>query len=349
MARDLLTAPRRALRGADPRWRRFAALVALLLGALALWLYLDPTPGADGSAPATIVVRQGEGWTEVAERLRERGIVRRPLTFKAIVLLSGVRAGLMPGRYEIARGTSSRDIIAALTDPGTAGDLVIPPGWRLEQVGEALASRRLSDRGEWEDALNSPPDSTVLETRPPGASLEGYIYPGTYRFTQRDAARELVGEAVSRLEADVTPEITAGLEARGLSLHEGLTLASIIERETRLPEERPVVASVYLNRLRRGMRLQADPTTQYAVGEPGDWWKAGLTREDLRSTSPYNTYAHEGLPPGPICSPGLPALRAAAQPAETEYLYFVARGDGGHAFAETYEEHLRNVRRYLGR
>lgn len=350
MARDLYT----GLEGTRPprekgHWGRFAVLIALLLFGLAAWFYLDPTPEADGSPRRPVVVREGEGWREAAARLHEQGIVRQPLTFQAIVLLSGERSNLRPGRYRLARGTSSRDLIAILTDPSSAATLVVPEGWRLEQMGEALAEHGAATPEQWRAALASPPASPLLRARPDGAGLEGYIYPGSYSLTADDPAAQLVREGVRNLEERLTPEIRTGFARQGLSVHEGLTVASIVEREARVARERPVIASVYLNRLDQGMRLQADPTTQYAVGEPGNWWKGGLTAGDLRDPSPYNTYVHAGLPPGPICSPGIAAIRAVAEPADTAFLYFVARGDGGHAFAETYEEHRENVRRYLGR
>lgn len=349
MARELFTDRRTQARRSDAHWPRFAVLVVMLLGAIGAWFYLNPTPRANGRPPATVVVREGEGWTEVTDRMHQAGIVRRPLTFKALVLLSGERARLMPGRYQLDVGTSSRDLISALTDPSSASTIVVPEGWREEQVGEALVQEGLATEVEWRAAVANPPQVRVLANRPQESGLTGYLYPGTYRFTEQDVAQQMVREATLALQERLSAEIRAGLQKQGLSLHEGLTLASIVEREAQVPRERPVIASVYLNRLREGMRLQADPTTQYAVGTPGEWWKKSLTRSDLQSRSPYNTYVHEGLPPGPICSPGIASIEAVAFPEETSYLYFVARGDGGHAFSRTYEEHERNVQRYLGR
>lgn len=351
MARDLYTPPREqpAREHARAPWIRLAVLAALLLAAVGAWLYLNPTPGADGSPPATVIVREGDGWNEATERLREQGLVRRPLTFKAIVLLSGARGQLMPGRSRLTKGTSSRDLIAALTDPDNPLNLVVPEGWRLGQIREAMLAKKLTTQEQWSAALESPPDSPVLSSRPPGVSLEGYVYPGSYSFTAANPAEDLVREGVASLEERLTPRIRAGLREQGLSVHEGLTLASMVEREAQEPRERPIIASVFLNRLQRGMRLQSDPTTQYAVGEPGNWWKPHLTSADLRDPSPYNTYVHEGLPPGPICSPGIASIEAIARPASTRYLYFVARGDGTHEFARTYAEHERNVQRYLRR
>ncbi|MDQ3854761.1 MAG: endolytic transglycosylase MltG [Chloroflexota bacterium] len=338
---------------ADPRprpaanWRAFWLLVGALVAAIGLWLYLDPTPGADGSPASTIVIREGDGWTEATARLASAGIVRRPLVFKGIVLLSGARSSLLPGRYSLRRGMSARDLIAALSDPTNQANVVVPEGWRLEQIGERLVAQGLATSGEWRQAVAHPPKLGLLNAIPPGRGLEGYLYPDTYRFTEANAAQQMVQEATKNLDERLTPAIRDGMRAEGLTVHEGLTLASIVEREAQVPSERPLIASVFLNRLRTGMPLQADPTVQYAVGKSGNWWKQRLTASDLRTPSPYNTYEHKGLPPGPIACPGIAAIRAVASPARTRYLYFVARGDGTHAFAVTLEEHNENVRRYL--
>ena len=334
---------------AATNWRALWLLLAALGAVAALWWYLDPTPSGEGSAAAVIIVREGEGWTEATQRLRDAGVVRRPVVFKGFVLLSGARAGLLPGRYSIKPGTSTRDVIAALTDPDNQATITVPEGWRIEQTGERLMAHGLATADQWRAAVRSRPDSPLLTTLPEGATLEGYVYPGSYHLTDLNAAAQLVEQAILNLEDHVSPQIRAGVEAQGLTFHEGLTLASIVEREAQLPAERPVIASVFLNRLKLGMPLQTDPTAQYAVGVPGEWWTTNLTRTDLRTDSPYNSYRYKGLPPGPIAGPGVAAIQAVAQPADTEYLYFVARGDGGHAFAKTLEEHNLNVRRYLGR
>jgi len=350
MARDLYTTstPRGRTRS-EAHWGRFVVLAALVAAVAAGWLYLDPTPSGIAKVPVTVVVRQGSGWEEATAVLHDQGLVRRPLTFKAIVLLSGARGSLLPGSYTLHKGTSSRDLIATLTDPEAGAALVIPEGWRLEQIGEALVEKKLSTQEEWNAAIDSPPASPILRSKPPSVDMEGYIYPGSYAFAEENAGEELVRAGLRNLEQNLTPAVTSGLSGQGLTVHEGLTVASVVEREAQVPEERAVIASVYLNRLKAGMRLQADPTTQYAVGVSGAWWKRGLSKTDLRDPSPYNTYAHERLPPGPICSPGIASIQAVAQPARTEYLYFVARGDGSHAFATTYAEHEANIRRYQGR
>ncbi len=351
MSRNLYRQPARTRQRSTGNWPVFWAVMAVLAAAPFLYLYFDPTPPSDTSA-ATVVVREGDGWNEATEQLEQKGLVRRPLSFKAIVLLSGARARLMPGRYSLRPGTSSRDIIAALTGSEAQSSITIPEGYRLEQIGEKLVEQGLATRQEWESALRTPPESPLLAARPDSAGLEGYIYPDNYRFTEANAAEQLVREGVRNLEERLTPDLRAGIRSQGLTLHEGLTLASIVEREAQAPQERPIIASVFLNRLATDetqRRLQADPTVQYGVGTPGEWWKRRLSRTDLRVASPYNTYVNPGLPPSPIANPGIAAIKAVASPARTQYLYFVAKGDGSHAFAATLEEHNRNVQDYVDR
>jgi UPF0755 protein len=174
----------------------------------------------------------------------------------------------------------------------------------------------------------------------PTPTLEGYLYPATYTFQEGTTARAAVAEMVSRFERAWRPEWTQGLQALALSRHAAVTLASIVEREAVKPEERPVIAAVYYNRLKKGMRLEADPTVQYALGRHTD----RVLYRDLDVESPYNTYRRAGLPPGPIGSPGGPSLAAAASPARVPYLFFVAHPDGHHEFRTTFAEHLVAVR-----
>jgi UPF0755 protein len=194
---------------------------------------------------------------------------------------------------------------------------------------------------------------SLTDPPPAGASLEGYLFPETYEVAKGANVRTLIEMMTHQFDKAVTPKLRGQFTDRHLTVHQAVTLASIVEREAAIPAEQPIIASVYLNRLQRNMPLQADPTVQFAVAasNPGEaatigFWKADLTRDDLKLPSPYNTYAQRGLPPGPICSPGLSALEAVGTPADTEYLYFVAKGDGSHVFAKTDAEHAANVERY---
>jgi UPF0755 protein len=226
---------------------------------------------------------------------------------------------------------------------------------RLEQIAELLEGRDIVSAGDFLAAANavasngSQIDPDLLSSRPTWTTLEGYVFPATYSFHRNVQPMDALVTMLEAMADNLTPALREEARAQGLSVHDVLTLASIVEREAVLPEERPLIASVYRNRLEIGMPLQADPTVQYAIAaRPGSivefgYWKLGLTLQDLQFQSAYNTYTEPGLPPGPIASPGLDSIIAVIRPAETEYLFFVARNDGSHAFATTFEEHQANV------
>lgn len=205
-------------------------------------------------------------------------------------------------------------------------------------LAKLMSEQELGSEGEW---LEVTADSALIDDIAPEAtSLEGYLFPDTYRFSPGTAPKVVVEEMVKNFRKHFGEELA--YIRTGLSVHETVTLASIVETEARLDAERPLIASVYRNRMTKRMLLQADPTVIYAMKLAGTW-NGNIRRDDLRMSSPYNTYARAGLPPGPIASPGLASLRAAANPAESEMLYFVAKNDGSHVFAKSLDEHNRNV------
>jgi UPF0755 protein len=231
--------------------------------------------------------------------------------------------------------------------------VTVVEGLRSDEIGRRLEQLDLASSDEFLTLVRHP-DSSLLPSslQVVGETLEGYLFPSTYEWDRKAGLVALVRAMLREFDARVDARLRAKLAQRGLTLHEGLVLASIVERETARADERPVVASVYENRLKSDMPLQADPTVQYAVAslDPDAGLRLGLWRPlsaaDLETDSPFNTYRHSGLPPAPICNPGLDSIEAVAEPAETSYLYFVARGDGSHAFARTQEEHAENVRKY---
>jgi UPF0755 protein len=230
--------------------------------------------------------------------------------------------------------------------------VTFPEGLRVEEIGELMEAAGVVSSAEFRRALSEAYDLPFLADLPASAGLEGYLFPATYGFSRVVTAQEAVRQMLAAFDDRISPELRQDAEAQGLSLHELITLASIVEREAVVSEERPVIAAVFLNRLGLGMRLEADPTVQYAIAAEASsvqefgWWKGGLTESDLQVASPYNTYVNVGLPPGPIANPGLASIEAVARPAETDFLFFVARPDGSHAFAATLEEHRRNVDLY---
>jgi UPF0755 protein len=228
------------------------------------------------------------------------------------------------------------------------GDVYLVPltfreGLTIREMAQLFESKGL---GSAKDFSTQASDAELIRKLDPAAKdLEGYLFPDTYAMTRHTTAAQLVPRMVAGFEKALAPEVWSAAEGRGLSLRELVTLASIVEKETGNPDERPLVAAVYSNRLKIGMGLQCDPTVIYALDRAGRY-NGNLTREDLQFDSPYNTYRYAGLPPGPIASPGRASLQAAASPAAASYLYFVSRNDGSHAFATTLEEHNRNVQQY---
>jgi UPF0755 protein len=243
-------------------------------------------------------------------------------------------------------------VALALTDASAREvPLRITEGWRMEQVADALRAHSalagVADEFKLLAGPGSPRAAThdFLSDLPPGSGLEGYLFPDTYLFRPQATAGEVLDRLLQNFGARLPAGYRAGVAARGLTLHQALTLASLIEREAVVDDERPLIASVIYNRLAAGQWLEIDATVQYALGSAGNWWPR-LEGLDLRAiASPYNTYAGPGLPPGPIANPSLDSILAVAQPAQTSFLYYRALcdGSGRHAFAVTYEEHLANA------
>ena len=304
-------------------------------------------PASDDDTPVTFVVEPGESATVIAARLEELGLVTDGELFRLFMRYHKIDADLEAGEYVLRPNMTMAEIAETLQHARIEEVTVtIPEGWRAEQIAQMLTRENIVDGNEFLALVRRGQfDYSLLHDRPEGSSLEGFLFPETYRIPAQAKAEDLIERMLSTLDERFTPEMRRLAAERGMTIYEVLTLASIVEREAVMAEERPLIASVFLNRLEQGMNLQADPTVQYAKGydaTTGQWW-APVTPEDWeRVDSPYNTYLYPGLPPGPICSPGLSAIQAVLDPADTEYLFFLAKGDGSHAFATTYEEHLQN-------
>ena len=309
---------------------------------------------APASRPVTFTVEPGTPAGRIAEQLRDAGVLSGTRELRVLLQLSGGGSDLLAGCYVFETGTPAAEVLRRLRGGITATQLLaVPEGRRLEEVGVILEQAGITSRAQWAEAIDAAPRELLPEPLPAGATLLGYLLPASYPLQCTTGAPHLVAAMLEAFAEQVTPALRAEAERAGLTLHEVVTLASIVEREAALREEQPLVASVFLNRLREGMPLQADPTVQFAIasqrppaGEQG-WWKRELSVDDLVFESPYNTYVEPGLPPGPIANPGIDAITAVIRPARTDYLYFAARGDGSHAFARTLAEHNANVSRYL--
>jgi UPF0755 protein len=326
----------------------FVALVILVAVAAGLlfWFRAELRRPYKGYAEAEVVVEIPPGAAVVAigDRLVGAGVVRNQILFRWAVRASGTGRRLQAGEYRFTSAMTP----AGVVDKLARGDVYLvpitfPEGLTVQEMAALYEGRGLGAAADFVTAARAPAPIAALD--PSAADLEGYLFPDTYAMPRRARAPELVARMVQQFERAFGPGLRAQAEARGLTIREAVTLASLVEKETGHPEERPLVSAVYHNRLKRKMGLQCDPTVIYALQRAGRF-TGNLTRDDLQLDSPYNTYRYAGLPPGPIAAPGLASLEAAVAPAPVDYLYFVSRNDGSHAFASTLAEHNRNVQQY---
>jgi UPF0755 protein len=311
----------------------FVLLIVMLAGAGAGWVYFNlEEPYRGYTAEEQFVdIPTGLGTRAIGARLVAAGVVRDSLMFRAALWMNGRNTRLKAGEYRFAEPMSPLEVVDRLR----RGDVFVihvtfPEGLNVFEMSKIFEAKGLGSAASFVAA---------------GQKLEGFLYPETYALSRHTDAAQLVRLMNEAFDRALTPEIRAAAAARGLTIDQLATLASIVEKETGNPAERSVVASVYENRLRIGMPLQCDPTVIYALELAGRY-DGNIRRDDLMFNSPYNTYRYPGLPPGPIASPGLASLDAVVHPAVSDYLYFVSRNDGSHVFASTLEEHNRNVQHY---
>jgi len=311
-----------------------------------LWYDGLLTRPADARGPQRdFVIEQGDSVGLIAYNLQQAGVIKSASAFRDYLVYAGLDTAIQAGNFSLSPADPAVTIAAQLLDP-TPGDVtfVVLPGWRLEEIAAALPTSGLNiDPAAFARAARDPRYRPAL--LPEGSGAEGFLFPGEYVLRRATSADTLVTLMQQNFDLHLSDELKAGFEAQGLTVFQAVTLGSILQREAVEQDEMPIIASVFLNRLNAGIKLDADPTVQYALGLTADgWWKNPLYAEDLQFDSAYNTYLYPGLPPGPIANPSVEALRAVASPAETPYYYFRAAcdGSGRHRFAVTYEEHLGN-------
>lgn len=321
-------------------------------GALYIANALQPVePSAEA---VRVTIPAGTSSSQIAKKLEEEGLIKDSLIFSYYLKYKKEGSRFKAGEYELTPGKTLDQLIAKLNNGETVKEevdrLTIPEGYTVAQIAE-----RLADQGVWQaepflKQVNDPiaiksvllaeiPDDKAIKHR-----LEGYLFPETYEFKKGTTEAQVIERALQELEkklSTLSGDWRSKLQDRGLTFHQMLTIASLIEREVVVNEERPIVAGVIYNRLNKKMPLQIDATVQYLF----DKQKERLFEKDLQIESPYNTYLNTGLPPGPIASPSLASIEAALNPAETPYFFYVTKKDGsqGHLFAVTYEEHLKNI------
>lgn len=317
------------------------AVAFLLLAALGLYNAALKPVSRDSTVKLVEIPRVGA--RQLAVVLKREGLIRNVLGFRLMMKTSMALENCpapKAGYYDLSQSMSSEEILQRICTGDVAKRKVtFPEGFTIEQMGERMEEKLHVKAADFVEAADGTRIKRALSFRLPRRKLEGYLYPATYNFPVGTPAEPLVSEMVAAFDEQFVKPNAAEIRRNDLSLHDLVTLASLVEREARVGKERPIIAGVLRNRLKQGMRLQCDATVQYALGKH----KSRLLYSDLKVDSPYNTYLHKGLPPGAICNPGLECLEAALRPAQVPYLFYVARKDGSHVFTKTYAEHQKAI------
>jgi UPF0755 protein len=320
------------------------AVAAVAVAGSVVWGRIhEPYKGYDGSEQF-VEIPAGAGASEIRRRLMDAKVIRDAFTFRAAMRWTGRSQSLQAGEYRFDRPVSAVDVVERIARGDVYGRrITFPEGLTIRDMARIYEAREF---GKAVDFIKASGDASLIRDLDAEApDLEGYLFPETYTLPRGTPASKLIALMVGRFRAAYPEELQARAREQGMTTRQVVALASLIEKETGKEEERPLVAAVYRNRMKLGMGMQADPTIVYALQQAGRY-DGNIRREDLAIDSPYNTYRHAGLPPGPIASPGAASLKAALAPADVKYLYFVSRNDGSHVFAETLAQHNVNVREF---
>ncbi len=325
-----------------PRW--VCGLSALVFTLVAAYCYYSLFTPLSLKGKVWVEIKAGTSFHEVAEELSQKGLLRDTFLPSVYAKLTGQDREIKKGTYLFQGRPTAFHVLRTLFEGKVyLREVTVPEGYNIWQI-----ARLLEDKGivNYRDFLSRATDKALLEDLGiEGPSVEGYLFPDTYRFALNTPAEMVIRKMVDNLWAHLSDSLRQRASEMGLSIHQVLTLASLIEKEAKVPEERPLISAVFHNRLKARMPLASDPTAVYGIKPLSE----GVTRADLRRRHPYNTYLRLGLPPGPICSPGLGSITAALYPADVKYLYFVSKGDGTHYFSTTLRQHLRAIDRYRRR
>ncbi|WP_416294409.1 endolytic transglycosylase MltG [Paenibacillus illinoisensis] len=317
----------------------------------AVWNMMRPV--AASADPVVFEIKSGSGTSQIADQLEQEGLIRSGLAFKGYLKWKKQGSSFMAGTYSMNPGVSYDEIISKLNSgevvPEEMVKFTIPEGYTVLQMADKLSAEGVVDREEFIKLANDPSsfDVDIIKNIPVDEELryvlEGYLFPETYELKKGSSTHDVMQRMLEEFQTKINtiPDLDSKLKARNLSLHELLTIASLVEREVVVDEERALVAGVIDNRIKQDMKLEIDATVQYLLDKP----KARLLFKDLKVKSPYNSYLNKGLPPGPITSPSLESIEAALAPEASDYLFYVTKKDGssGHLFAKTYKEHQQNI------
>lgn len=339
LIKTYLTVPWPYLRPLFRPWYLHEGSILTLITLLSLYLIIAYAPQSvrtKGPGLQTVIIKEGMGVWEIGCSLKEAGLIDQVSDFVLLAKLRGLDKRLQAQRYRFVPGMSLAAILDNLARGKSAYDRVtIPEGLTAAQIAGLLQREAALDSAKFMHLVTNKVFCASLGIR--AKSLEGYLFPDTYYIYWHMKEEQVIRRLVARFQEVFTEGFRQRAKRMGFSQHEIITLASIIEREAQVAAERPIISAVFHNRFRLGRALQADPTVLYALGR----YQGKLSKRDLKVKSPYNTYLHPGLPPGPICNPGLASIKAALYPADVDYLYFVARGDGTHIFTRSNREHIR--------
>ncbi|MEK7631707.1 MAG: endolytic transglycosylase MltG [Patescibacteria group bacterium] len=329
----------------------YSLLIVLALGVIGFIRLVD-APGPS-TAPTTFSIASGEGVSAIAEHLVERSIIQSDIIFKAHVFFEGARSNFLVGDFTIPPGASIRAVVNQLTTTPASEEVTVrvPESATATEIAALLERADVLPAADFLAAVRTTDSRTVapgrtydfLRDKPATANLEGYLFPDTYRFFTDATAAHVVQKFLDNFEAKVSTTILADIRRQGRTIFDVITLASIVDQEVRTDVDRKLAAGIFLERMRLGIALQSDATVNYVTGKQA----LQPTNVDLAADSPYNTYKHKDLPPGPIGNPSFSAIRATANPQGSAYLYFLTKPDGTTVFSKTYEEHLANKRAYL--
>lgn len=320
--------------------KRFLLFCGLFVFALAFLAWGAKTYFLSKGDLTVVTIEPGQSGSAVAKMLKEKGIIHSELAFKILLKLTSSARDLKAGRFDLRKNTSSFEVINCIKSGKCTHyeKVTFLEGWRSEEIAEMLGEKGITDPHAFLDIVRQ-------------NNLEGKLFPSTYLFAENTPARKVADEMVGQYKKKIAPLFKK--YKTDLTEQQVLTVASIVEREAVVHDERPKIAAVYLNRFRIGKRLEADPTVQYALGfnlKENRYWKKGLTYKDLKIKSPYNTYRNAGLPPGPICNPSYESVLGVLNPQpDFDALYFVAETGGRHVFSRTFDEHRRNIKRIRGK
>jgi UPF0755 protein len=314
------------------------------------------TPISNDPSPIPYTIAIGENARTVSAKLVAQGFITDADIFRLFLRYNCLDSSLEAGDYQLRRDMNMREIAQSLQKANFEEiTITIPEGWRAEQIAEYLTQAEVMDGGLFLGVVRQGMgvEHPLLADRPAGSSYEGYLFPDTYRLAVNTTPEELISRMLENMATKLPGDAVQLANAQEHSFYEIMIVASIVEREAVVSSERPTIANVYLNRLKQEMRLQADPTVQYAMGyqqATAQWWKTPVTLDEYSGVdSPYNTYLYDGLPPGPIANPGVSSIVATLRPADTNYIFFMGCGkEGEHIFSTDFETHEQNVARCSG-